>query len=273
MYYHVAISEKSSAGHEEFKENLSKDQLLDKFITPYEQGKTIMLNGRAIYPNAIERITIAETPKTLENYIAEIKREDAAAEYPIFSTRPYNLRAIHRANNITDEYINGEAGYKILKEKPHKAPNDNLSNEVFIVHGHDELAQAKAARFLEKLGYKPIILHEKASSGRTIIEKIEHYSNIGFAIVLYTPDDIGTQKSEPENLKSRARQNVIFEHGFLIGKLGRSNVVTLIKNDIEKPNDISGVVYIDLDDKDVWQLSLAKEMKASGYTIDLNKLL
>jgi len=96
-------------------------------------------------------------------------------------------------------------------------------NSVFIVHGHDGEAKEGTARFIEKLGFKAIILHEQASRSRTIIEKIEKYSNVGFGIILYTPDDLGNVKNEAEegNLNSRARQNVVFEHGYLMGKIGK----------------------------------------------------
>ena len=144
--------------------------------------------------------------------------------------------------------------------------------EVFIVHGHDEVAQSKTARFVEKLGFKPIILHEQSSSSRTVIEKIEAYSNVGFGIVLYTPCDIGAKKEENPNYKNRARQNVVFEHGFLIGKIGRENVCALVKGEIETPNDISGVVYVKMETDEAWQLKLAKELRSSGYDVDLNKL-
>jgi predicted nucleotide-binding protein len=143
--------------------------------------------------------------------------------------------------------------------------------KVFIVHGHDELLKNEIARFIEKLNLEPIILHEQASSGKTIIEKIEEYSNVGFGIALYTPCDVGDKKSEKIELKPRARQNVVFEHGFLIGKIGRENVCALVKGQLEKPNDISGVVYISTDEE--WRLSLAKEMRNSGYQIDMNLVI
>jgi predicted nucleotide-binding protein len=145
-------------------------------------------------------------------------------------------------------------------------------SQVFIVHGHDEVAKSKTARFIEKLGFEAIILHEQASSSKTIIEKIEEYSNVGFGIILYTPCDIGGKQIENPNLKSRARQNVIFEHGFLIGKIGRSNVCALVKGEIETPNDISGVVYVTMDEADAWRYTIAKELKKAGYEIDMNKI-
>lgn len=157
-------------------------------------------------------------------------------------------------------------------QEDEKKSNNTNKNEVFIVHGHDEIAKTKTARLIEKLGFKPIILHEQASAGNTIIEKIEEYSNVGFGIVLYTPCDIGGKNEDKPKLQNRARQNVIFEHGFLIGKIGRKNVCALVKEEVETPNDISGVVYIKMDSDDAWEIKVAKELKKSGYEVDLNKL-
>lgn len=147
-----------------------------------------------------------------------------------------------------------------------------LSNEkVFIVHGHDNEAKTEAARVIEKLGLQAIILHEQASSGNTIIEKIERYSDVGFAVILYTPCDEGYSKKET-TLKNRARQNVVFEHGYLIGKLGRNRVCALVKGDIETPGDISGVVYVSMDNAGAWRYTLVDEMNAVGYQLNKNDI-
>lgn len=141
--------------------------------------------------------------------------------------------------------------------------------KVFIVHGRDNEAKQEVSRFIEKLGLEAIILHEQASSGMTIIEKIEHYSNdADFALVLYTACDHGRGVHESKIApKNRARQNVVFEHGYLMAKLGRENVLSLVKGDIETPNDISGVVYVALDEYGAWKTEVAKELKACGYAI------
>ncbi|ERL56870.1 TIR domain-containing protein [Psychrobacter aquaticus] len=144
--------------------------------------------------------------------------------------------------------------------------------KVFIVHGHDDGAKETVARFVAKLGFEAIILHEQANSGSTIIEKLEKHTDVGFAIVLYTACDIGGVKSEPNNLKPRARQNVVFEHGLLIGKIGRENVVALVKEDVETPGDISGMVYEPMDIGGAWKYRIAREMKSSGYDVDMNKI-
>lgn len=169
-----------------------------------------------------------------------------------------------KADLIRSEKANGSTTLQLT--------NQISKSEVFIVHGHDDLAKTQAARFVEKLGLKPIILHEQTSSGKTIIEKIEEYSNVGFGIVLYTPCDKGCKNGEEANLLNRARQNVVFEHGYLIGKIGRQNVCALVKGQLEVPNDISGVVYVKMDPDESWQIKIARELRSSGYEIDLNRL-
>lgn len=142
---------------------------------------------------------------------------------------------------------------------------------VFIVHGHDDASREAVARFLEKLGFEAVILHEQANRGRTIITKFrEVASDIGFAVVLMTADDQGGKAGAPSH--PRARQNVVFELGFFIGALGPDRVAALLKGDVEKPSDFDGVLYISLDKGD-WKTLLARELRAAGYQIDLNKAL
>ncbi len=140
------------------------------------------------------------------------------------------------------------------------------TSQVFIVHGHDEIPKLEISEFISSVGLEPIILHMQASLGKTIIEKIEEYSNVGFAVVMYTPCDIGT-KLGCLQYNYRARQNVVFEHGYLIAKLGRSRVSALVKGSIEIPNDISGVIYIKFDEQGAWRDELKKEMRSAGYNV------
>lgn len=154
-----------------------------------------------------------------------------------------------------------------------KEGTEMSNKKVFIVHGHDKLAETEVARFIEKFDLEAIILHEQPNSGKTIIEKIEANSDVQYAVVLYTPCDMGRAKeASVDEERARARQNVVFEHGYLIGKLGRDKVSALVKGDIEKPGDISGVVYISMDDIGAWKTELAREMKSAGLEVDMNKL-
>ncbi len=153
------------------------------------------------------------------------------------------------------------------------APVKPLSNKVFIVHGHDRGLKEAVARFLTHIGLEPIILHEQPNQGRTIIEKFQDYADVSYAIALFTPDDVGANVRTPEALQARARQNVIFEFGYFIGKLGRKYTCALVMKGVERPSDYDGVLYIPVDESERWRFDLVKELKAVSFDIDANRAL
>lgn len=145
-----------------------------------------------------------------------------------------------------------------------------LQRKVFVVHGHDEGARETVARFLMQLGFDPIILHEQANQGRTVMEKVEAHGEVGFAVVLLTPDDEGSVKggtSEP-----RVRQNVLLELGYFLGRLGRDKVCALKRGTVEIPSDFAGVVWESMDGNG-WKQALGRELEAAGHEIDWNKVM
>ena len=144
--------------------------------------------------------------------------------------------------------------------------------EVFVVHGHDHGTKETVARFIEKLGLEAIVLHEQPSRNMAIIEKFEQHSDVAFAVVLLTPDDIGYPKSSPDQARPRARQNVVLELGYFTGRLGRGRVCCLVVDDVEIPSDYAGVLYVQIDSSGAWRTTLAKEMKAAGCPVDMNKV-
>lgn len=164
-----------------------------------------------------------------------------------------------------------------IEKSSNNSNNLVSSRKIFIVHGHDEGMKLDVARTLEKLEFEPIILHEQEDAGQTIIEKFENNSlECEFAIVLLSPDDKAySVRSGPENTKYRARQNVILELGYFVGKIGRKNVLTLVKSDptgdLEIPSDLAGVIYTPYDSSGGWKEKLIKSLKASGYEVDANK--
>ena len=141
-------------------------------------------------------------------------------------------------------------------------------DKVFIVHGHDEALNQEVARIVEKQGLEAIILSEQANQGKTIIEKIEENADVGAAICLFTGDDYGKAKgANSENL--RARQNVVFEAGYFMGKLGRGNVIIVADKDLELPSDMQGVVYTDSKN---WKIEVLQGLDKIGYAVDFNRL-
>jgi predicted nucleotide-binding protein len=148
------------------------------------------------------------------------------------------------------------------------APQLRDLSKVFVVHGHDEGTREAVARFLERLEIRPIILHEQASQGRTVIEKVEAHGDVGFAVVLLTPDDEGSVKGGTP--APRARQNVVLELGYFIGRLGRKYVCALKRGEVEIPSDFGGVVYETFDSGGGWKQALGRELHEAGYHIDWN---
>ena len=148
--------------------------------------------------------------------------------------------------------------------------NSTISRKVFVVHGHDNEMKESVARFLERLDLEAVILHEQASGGDTIIEKFERNADVKYAVVLLSPDDVGAAKDKSNTPQPRARQNVVFELGYFVGKLGRSHVCPLVREPLERPSDIHGVVYIPFDEGN-WKIHLVKELKNLGFEVDANK--
>jgi predicted nucleotide-binding protein len=152
-----------------------------------------------------------------------------------------------------------------------REPATELSRRVFIVHGHDEGAREAVARYLERIGFEPVILHEQANQGRSVIEKVEAHGDVSFAVVLLTPDDEGAKVGEA--LEPRARQNVLLELGYFIGRLGRPKVCALMRGTVSIPSDFAGVVWEQMDVGGGWRQSLARELQAAGHEIDWNTVM
>lgn len=134
-----------------------------------------------------------------------------------------------------------------------------MSRDVFVVHGHDAARHA-VARFLGQLGLTPIVLDELPNRGLTILEKLEAYSNAAFAVILLTPDDVGSKKGA-RKVEPRARQNVILEWGYFLAKLGRQNVSALYVPGVELPSDLNGLLYVELDPNGGWREKLLHELR------------
>ena len=149
-------------------------------------------------------------------------------------------------------------------------------NKIFIVHGHNIAMQQSAARLVEKLNLQAIILSEQANRGNTLIKKFEENTDVSYAIVLCSADDKGYAKNlTAKSAKLRARQNVIFEMGYFIAKLGANNVAVVLEDDtnFEKPSDIAGVAYTNFDSDNKWWFDIIKELQAQNFTVSADSVL
>ena len=270
MYYHIQIEEKDPKKEMFEIDKTNEQEILEDTIIPYLQGKKFQFDGYFLDPEKINRFIIKKTDRPARE-LADIETRNMPTGLFMVVT-PVDILNYHEySTDITKQMFALGAERVEKTDKPINKNEDSKIDRrsVFIVHGHDKLALNETALFIRQLGFTPIIISKQANEGKTIIEKIESHSNVGFGVVLYTPCDVGAK--DGEDLQPRARQNVVFEHGFLIGKIGRNNVAALLKEQVETPNDISGVVYIKMDDFQRWHVELAKELKRSGYDINMNQ--
>ena len=204
-------------------------------------------------------------------------RDQSARSFDVLAKSAPKWRASRERDSVTalaEQLRLLENAIEILEKAPQEtvAGGEATSskppgNKVFVVHGHDEEALTGVKGFLDNAGLESIVLRDEPNKGQTIIEKFLEYSEeVGFAIVLLTPDDIGGGSSDSyEELRPRARQNVIFELGFFIGKLGRKRVCALFRQGVEIPSDYKGVLFVEFDERGKWREEMIREMRGSGF--------
>jgi len=233
----------------------------NNFLSEYEKWKqfNIELLKRSfdISDNEYQQEYVkAERTTVWSDWVKEYK-QDTQKQITVLESLIERLPLIPKTKETVKEDVKIEA---------------KLTKKIFIVHGHNNEIKQTVARTLSQLKLEPIILHEQVEQGRTIIEKFEdNSSDVNFAIILLTADDEGKAKRETD-YKVRARQNVVFEMGYFIGKLGREKVFLLLENGVEKPGDLDGIVYVSIDDADAWKYKLAKELKTAGYNVTADDL-
>lgn len=278
MNYHVRISLKSQKSRDETKNDFSEDQLQVRIIEPYQQGEPIIMNGKTIQPKDIDRIKISKSQESSQQLIDKIRDEDRNSNVITIGGPSYAWKAASCATDITDELISGPVGYK-KGESSKKDNNEDLkksSNKVFVVHGHDSELKNDIDIFLRDIGLEPVILHRQADEGQTVVEKFEKHSDVSYAFILLTPDDVGmtvaqyNKQDKRDDYELRARQNVIFEFGYFAAKLGRRNVCCIYKEGVTLPNDIAGLLYKKVTDTiDSIGYEIIKELKAVGLKIEV----
>jgi len=254
-----------------YNEQLTKDVDLDAFIAASEKTSGSMVgSARLVWPDDPEK-TMGLTLLLIDK-LASDPRYTMNFGHQFFYSGKKIIAGIHAlTGQLIVPFVRDYKNYVLSNGKSNIMFHKPLSRRVFIVHGHDDGARETVARFLERIGLEAIILHEQANQGRTIIEKVVANSDVGFAVVLLTPDDEGCVKGgTPE---PRARQNVLLELGYFIGLLGRDKVCALKRGTLEIPSDFTGVVWETMDTHGGWKQSLARELEAAGHNIDWNMVM
>jgi len=233
-------------------------------------------NGFGSLSEKLNEIAEEEKFRAIDASQLEAKIRRAMRAFRTFGR--YSPEEEYKKQIEDDEQISGRITRKSVDEAEPQAGQVSSSSKhlasVFVVHGHDDSTLHQVMRLLAQMGIRGIVLREEPSQGRAIIEKLEHYSDVGFAVILMTADDLGGSAEEVSRgrHRPRARQNVILELGYFAAKLGRKRLCVLKEDGVEEPSDILGIVYTEIDRSGAWRLTLGKELKAAGFNIDLNRL-
>jgi predicted nucleotide-binding protein len=233
------------------------------------------MNGKTLSPNDVDRIRVSRSEQNSLALLQAVQERNARSSVVAFI--PLEWQAASLAEDVTDDFILGPPGYERVDcqdEQSNPRPAASSDKRVFIVHGHDHPLKSEVEILLTELGLQPVVLHRQTDEGQTLIEKFERNADVGYAIILLTPDDVGCSAAEftkrlgPPNTELRARQNVIFEFGFFAGRLGRKRVCCIYKTGVVLPSDLSGIVYKEVRNS-VEEISYAlmKELKAAGMKI------
>ncbi|ETX00496.1 MAG: hypothetical protein ETSY2_38980 [Candidatus Entotheonella gemina] len=184
--------------------------------------------------------------------------------FPSMATARDALRGRSPGGPIAENYVDKKEG----PEKLLAAVREALQRKIFIGHGHDTAAKDAVKQFVNSLGLRDIVLSELPRRGRTVIELLEDYSNVSFAVIVVSPDDFGGVLATSQDPQPRARQNVIFELGYFLGKLGRGKVCVVLKDKVEIPSNYQGVLNVIMDQGNDWKERLKTEMQSAGLNID-----
>ena len=189
--------------------------------------------------------------------------------YPSLETLRHSLSGLMPGGAVAVDYVTKSDGPEALLE----AVRAVLQQKIFVAYGHDEDAKNAVALLIKNLGLRDVVFDEQPNVGHAVIDHFERHANVGFAIALLTPDDVGGLKDKPDDVKPRARQNVIFEFGYFIGKLGRQCVCALYKEGVELPSQYPDVLYLLMDQDGRWKYQLAKQIQNAGLNADLNRVV
>lgn len=185
---------------------------------------------------------------------------------------------VHRLDSIAERLeiipLTNAAEATAIQSPSRYQSSAQSSKKVFIVHGRDEVAKTSLEVFAIENGLEPVVLHRQADEGMTIIEKFEKHSDVGYAFILLTPDEVAylaAEEAKPDGERKkefRARPNVIFEFGYFVGKLGRSKVCCLYTGGVSLPSDVSGMIYKAYNQSiEEVGYSIIKDLKAAGFKL------
>jgi predicted nucleotide-binding protein len=268
IYYHAQIFLKDPKADDLFEFDLPEEYIRDKIAKPFVAGLPFFFGGASIRTENVERLRVVRTDEpadAVSSRMAQAYRRNRVMVSKNMA-KEWIVSKNQESVDVTRDFLNAAGSTVNRDRESQSSPGKAIVGTIFIVHGHDQNLLKDLELALRRWGLDPIVLSQKANRGQTLVEKFEANANVGFAFVLLTPDDVGGKESA--HLQPRARQNVIWEWGYLIGRLGRNRVCCVYREGVEMPSDLHGIVTVNvrtgLDEK---LEEIRRELKEAGFPV------
>lgn len=280
MLYHVRITQESNRSHDEVKLDLTWEQLRELFLTPYREGRPIVIGGTTIPPDDIERIRITSTQETSEQLLPIVKAE--RRENRVLTFIPDEWYVAEKGKDVTDELITSPPGSGTIPRNQREGPSIQGPKVIFVVHGRNSKARNSMFIFLRSIGLHPLEwLEAIAATGKSLPyvgEILDTAFSIAQAvIVLMTPDDEAQLREQfrlpgdpphETKLSPQARPNVLFEAGMAMGRFPDRTVIVEFGN-LRPFSDIAGRHTVRLDNTTQRRQELAQRLQNAGCPVNL----
>ena len=237
-------------------------------------GQSFWFLGKLLNPNKVIKAIIFWSYQTADKLILPNQENLVAVK-----DKKYLLENILKGK-VTGAYLCTEKflppTIKSITPSQSVKSTSDTRRRILVVCGKDDEMKQAITNALTKLWLVPVVMCEEPSQGRKIVERFQDYSDVSFAVVLLSPDESVFVKDEPPTKrKLRPRQDVVFELGFLLGKLGRGNVLVFQREcqNFDGPTDFEGMKVTAFDDRDSWKLALIRELTNCGYNVDVDRIL
>jgi predicted nucleotide-binding protein len=256
--------------------NLTQEELVRTFSTPFTSGQQFWFMGRLLSSLKVVKAVLFWSYETADKLFLPNQENLIVAK-----DKKYLIDSVIKGK-VKGAYLCTEKYLPPVKTTPSASSSsiasgiENTRKRIFVISGSDVELKQSITTALSKLGLVPVVMREQPSQGRKLVERYADYSDIGFAIVLLSPDDFAYEKNEsPTKRYLQPHQDVIFALGFFLGKLTKENVISFYIecSNFKAPTDFEGIKSIAFDDRDSWKLALIRELTAAGYTVDADRIL
>ncbi len=268
--YHIYI-EYAEADKSGIRFNLPKEELVRTFTEPFNEGKPFWFLGRLLTPRKVARAEIFWSYEAADKLVLPNQENLVAAKNKTYLIETIQKSKVKGAYICTDKFLFGAQ----KPTQPAASFSGTTRRRVFVVCGSDDDMNLAVTAALERLLLVPVVLYEEPLQGRKIVEQFSDYGDVGFAVVLLSPDDFVYGKNEAATKrKPKPRQEVVFELGFLLGKLGAGRVLCFFREaEGFVPLDFESLPLVAFDDRDSWKLALMRELTRCGFGVDGNRIL